>query len=65
MDGWVLTLLLPIVQRVLVAISPEIRKQLENFAKDLWGKAQATPNPWDNVLVGILYAVLGLETPRN
>jgi len=42
-------------------ISPEIREMLENFVKILEDKAKQTPNPFDDMAVSLLKAILGMD----
>lgn len=42
-------------------ISPQIRESIVNFVKELEKKAEATPNPVDNILVAIIKLALGID----
>ncbi|GAI65541.1 unnamed protein product, partial [marine sediment metagenome] len=43
---------------VVTVISPELRTGLAAWLNELEAKAKKTPNPWDDVFVGILKSVL-------
>jgi len=64
MNDIILQILSPLITQFLASISPSIRTALKSFAKELWERAQETNNPWDNVLAALLYAILGIETPK-
>lgn len=44
-------------------VSSEIKKLLTDFLTELYVKALATPNPWDDMLVGLLLDVLSIPRP--
>jgi len=50
-----------VLGKVLEVVTPELRKMVESFLKDLYQKAKATQNPWDDFLVELLAAVLGIK----
>jgi hypothetical protein len=54
MNNWIAVL----IQQVLSVISPEIRKAIVQFVQQLEEQAKATPNKWDDILVGILKSAL-------
>jgi len=54
MDTWIAKLL----QQIVTQISPQIRTALVEFVGKLDEQAQKTPNPWDDVIVGLLKLVL-------
>ena len=51
-------LLLHILLLVLTQISPDVKKDLQDLLSRLESLTKATPNPWDDVLVGILKTLL-------
>lgn len=54
MNEWIIR-----VFRLMVGvISPELRTGIAEWLNQLEAKAKKTPNPWDNVFVGILKSVL-------
>lgn len=57
MNKWVLQL----VSMMLGVITPQLRKGLEEFVLNLEKQAKATPNPWDDIFVGLLKTLLGSE----
>jgi len=56
-----LKILVPILYQVLRQISPEIRKVMGGLIEELRGKAKATSNPWDDVLVEILAGIFLID----
>ena len=42
-------------------LSPDIKKALKDFLKGLYRKAEATPNPIDDLLVRFLGNLLGFD----
>ncbi|GAI52403.1 unnamed protein product [marine sediment metagenome] len=54
MNDWIMRLF----GLVVTVISPELRKGLEVWLNELEARAKKTPNPWDDVFVGILKSVL-------
>jgi len=42
-------------------VSPQIREAIVNFVKELDKKAQATPNPIDDILVAVIKLALGID----
>ena len=56
-----ISLILMIVRQLLKVISPELKKGLNAIIKILEEDADKTPNPWDNILVGLLKALLDVE----
>lgn len=49
-----------IVQILLKAISPALRKMIEDFAQQLKVSALASQNPVDDIAVYLLFLVIGL-----
>lgn len=60
---WLLNLLLPILGKLIDLISPAIKAELNTFVTNLYLKALATPNPWDDMLVGFLLDILAIPRP--
>jgi len=54
MNRW----LLGLIQLVVGVISPEIRKGTEELLDNLEERAKKTPNPWDDMFVGLLKSVM-------
>lgn len=57
MNEWILRMITLIVG----AASPEIRESVKELIARLDEKAKATPNPIDDVLVGLLKVVLNVK----
>ncbi len=57
MNGWIANLLGQVVKQV----SPEIRKGMIEFVLKMEEQAKATPNPWDDIFVGIVKFVLVIK----
>lgn len=57
MDTWWIKL----VEQIVNSISPELRKAVIGFVEQLEKQAKATPNPWDDVFVGVLKLVLAIK----
>ena len=54
MNAWILGL----IQLVVKVVSPEIRTGANQLLDDLEAKAKKTPNPWDDILVGLLKTIM-------
>lgn len=54
-------LLLKVFRMIINAVSPELRELLFKYYEQLKAKAAQTPNEWDDVFVGLLGVLLGLE----
>lgn len=54
MNQWILRLITMVVS----VATPEIRKGLEDVINGLETQAKKTPNPWDDILVGLLKTLL-------
>lgn len=55
MNKWVLQL----VTMMLSVITPQLREGLDSFVANLEAQAKETPNPWDDIFVGLLKSLLG------
>jgi hypothetical protein len=44
-------------------MTPAILAELKAFLTELYKKALATPNPWDDFAVGMLLDILGIPRP--
>jgi hypothetical protein len=55
-----------IVGAILSLVTPEIKQLLADLLNNLYKKAVATPNPWDDKLVELLAEIVGvnLEPPK-
>lgn len=54
-------LIVRIVEEMIKRISPEMRSYLEEYVKKLEKLSLETKNPWDDILVMVLKAVLGIS----
>lgn len=54
-----LSVLLALLEKIIPAISPEIRAQIQAHLQDLKIKAAATANPLDDIFVAFLIAIVG------
>ncbi|KKL54949.1 hypothetical protein LCGC14_2260280 [marine sediment metagenome] len=57
MNAWLAMLL----EQVVKQMSPEIRDGMVKFVLQLEKNAKATPNPWDDIFVGIVKFVLVIK----
>ena len=58
MNEWILRLITLIVG----SASPELRKLIKEWVTELELRAKETPNPFDDVLVGLIKIVLNVNT---
>ena len=49
---------------LLAVVSPEIRKMLVEFLRDLKEQADATPNPLDDFLVNLLMKLVDVQPKK-
>jgi len=49
------------VKMILGRVSPMIKDLLENLLREWYAKAEATPNPWDNVACEFLAEFVGVD----
>jgi len=65
MKGITYQIVFALVRKILSLILPEvsssIRQLLETYLKDLYKKAQETPNPVDDFFVELLAEIIGIE----
>jgi len=50
-----------LIALVIGQVSPELRLGIVEWVKNLEERAKKTPNPWDDVFVGILKSVLSVK----
>ena len=62
---FLLTAFSGIIGQIVKVISPELRKMLVEMVINLYQKAKATPNPWDDFLVELLAQVLGIDLEKE
>ena len=61
MKGISIQVIVSLIGQILQMVSPEIRSLLKGFVLELEERASQTPNPWDNMLVGALKAILDVK----
>lgn len=61
MNRWLIALLLPILTKLLPRISEEAKKFLDAGIKELYEKAKATDNPFDDLAINLIAGILGVE----
>lgn len=59
--SWLIPLIVSVLKPVIKVLTPMIREAMEKWLKEWYPKAVATPNPWDDFLVGILCDILGIK----
>jgi len=57
MNEWIMRL----IALVTTVISPELKAGLTAFMSKLEADAKKTPNPWDDIFVGLLKSLLGIK----
>ncbi|MBA7618693.1 hypothetical protein ES703_26024 [subsurface metagenome] len=57
MNEWILR----IITMVLSVMTPELRENMTSFVKNMEAAAKKTPNPWDDIFVGLLKSLLGIK----
>lgn len=57
MNEWILR----IITMVLGVMTPELRESLIAFVRSMEANAKETPNPWDDIFVGLLKSLLGIK----
>lgn len=57
MNEWILRL----ITLVVGSASPELRNIIKEWVTELEKRAKATPNPFDDVLVGLIKVVLNIK----
>jgi len=55
MNKWILTVL----TRIIAMSSPEILEDVRKMVQVMVNKAATTPNPWDDIFVGLLEMLVG------
>lgn len=59
--GFWVSLAIKVLGAILRDVSPHIREVLAKGIQDLYLKAKATDNPWDDFFVSFLAELLGVE----
>lgn len=60
-----LGLIVKVFGSVVKLISPELRQWITDLVVELYKKAKATDNPWDDFLVELLATILGIDLPSE
>lgn len=61
--GWILELAMKILVPLFNMITPELKQLLNDFLTQLYVKALATENPWDDFAIGFLMDILAIPRP--
>ena len=59
--GWLLSIVLAVIRPLIKLVTPDIEKSMEKFVKDLYVKAQDTPNVFDDMFVEFIAELLDVE----
>ena len=59
--GWLLSIVLAVIRPLVKLVTPDIEKEMEKFVKDLYVKAQDTPNVFDDMFVEFIAELLDVE----
>jgi hypothetical protein len=57
MQNWLLAL----IGQVFSVMTPDLRNALVAFIKTMEVNAKKTPNPWDDIFVGVLKSLLNIK----
>lgn len=52
--------ILNLIKQLLTVASPPLRAELLKFVNDYRESAKKTPNPWDDILAGLLCWIVGV-----
>jgi len=59
--SWLVPVIVMVLKPIIKALTPFIREEIEKAIKAWYPKAVATPNPWDDFLVGFLAEILKID----
>ena len=59
--GWLLSIVLAVIRPLVKLVTPDIEQSREKFVKDLYVKAQDTPNVFDDMFVEFIAELLDVE----
>ena len=59
--GWLVRIVIAVLRPLIKLVTPDIEKQMEKFVKDLYVKAQDTPNVFDDMFVEFIAELLDVE----
>jgi hypothetical protein len=51
--------LIPLIQQFIVMMSPHLIAEIQKSVNEWVQKAKETENPWDDILPGLLQAIIG------
>ena len=60
---WIIVMLVNALGPLMSEVTPVIKTELNDLLTNLYKKALATPNPWDDHLVGLLLDILAIPRP--
>lgn len=60
---WIVSMLLSVLAVIMPVLSPALREELVKVMLNLYEKAMATENPWDDFLMRFLLRILGIPIP--
>jgi hypothetical protein len=55
MEKWIFTIL----RHALQMASPKIIEDLRRLVADMMDRAEKTPNPWDDIIIGMIQMIVG------
>ena len=61
--GQIFKWMIQIFGGIIGQVTPGIVLELNNFLTNLYKKALATPNPWDDFAIGMLLDILAIPRP--
>lgn len=62
---WLVQILMKVIFPLLDLITPAIKVELNAFLINLYKKALSTPNAWDDLFVGMLLDIVGIQRPPD
>ena len=60
---WIIGILVQIFSTIMPIITPQLKKELEDFLVGMYNKAKETPNPCDDLLLKFLLRMLSISIP--
>ncbi|HID30013.1 MAG TPA: hypothetical protein EYP19_08420 [Desulfobacterales bacterium] len=57
--------LFPLLAALFSSMTPVLRQTLQTLLEDLYKRCKDTSNPFDDMLVALLMALLGIPTPTE
>lgn len=59
------TWIFPILLKIMDLLTPQLKLLLKDFALNFYQRAKETDNPFDDIVAGLLMALLSIPTPKN